>query len=40
MPDRMLENMLNRILKDLLIKKYINIMVGILRNKLIILFYN
>ena len=34
------ENISNKILEDLPIKKYINVMVGILQNKLIILFYN
>ena len=35
LPDRMPEDMLNRILEDLSIRKYINVMVGIIRNEIV-----
>jgi hypothetical protein len=41
MPDKMPENMLNKISEDLSVRKYINIMVGIIRNKKnIYIFFN
>ena len=36
MPDRISENILNKLSEDLLIKKYINNMMEIIRNKKII----
>ena len=35
MPDRMPENMLDRMPEDLLVTKCINVMMGIIRNKII-----
>jgi hypothetical protein len=37
MPDRMPEDMSDRITEDLSVRKYINVMVGIIRSEIIIL---
>jgi hypothetical protein len=39
MPDRIPENILDRMPEDLPVRKYINAMVGIIRNKIILLKY-